>query len=143
MKQLAHRVGAYISTICLEVFFISTLFVAIQGTPESITLVKSLIVMPGLFIFIPAIVMTGATGLSWSTSKSGGLVGKKRKRMPFIGINALFILLPVAIVLDQWASAGSFDSRFYMLQGLELLATAFNITLMILNIRAGRKIKRK
>ncbi|MCP5093856.1 MAG: hypothetical protein GY949_23375 [Gammaproteobacteria bacterium] len=140
MKKLAHRAGAIISTVCLEAFFLSTLFVLIQGEPESIALVKSLIVMPGIFIFIPAIAVAGATGFSFSTSKSGGLVGQKRKRMPLIGINGFLILLPAAIVLNQWASVGSLDTKFYLLQALELVAQGFNITLMIMNIRAGRKI---
>ncbi|MCU7852743.1 MAG: hypothetical protein KZQ80_11065 [Candidatus Thiodiazotropha sp. (ex Monitilora ramsayi)] len=143
MKQLAHRTGAIISTVCLEVFFLSSLFVVIQGEPESIVMVKSLIAMPGLLIFIPAIAVAGATGLSFSTSKSGCIVGQKRKRMPFIGISALLILLPAAVVLNLWASVGSFDNRFYLLQALELVAGVITIVLMIMNIRAGRKLKRK
>ena len=63
--------------------------------------------------------------------------------MPFIGANGLLILLPAAIVLDQLASAGSFDSSFYLLQALELVAGATNLTLMFLNIRDGRRIKGK
>ncbi|NOR51522.1 MAG: hypothetical protein GQ470_02785 [Gammaproteobacteria bacterium] len=143
MKQLAHRIGAITATLCIVVFFISTIFVEIFGTAESIALAKSLIVMPGLFILIPAIAVTGATGFALSTSTSSGLVGQKRKRMPFIGANGLLILLPAAIVLDQWASAGRFDTGFYLVQALELIAGGVNISLMILNIRDGRKLTGK
>lgn len=143
MKQLIHRICAITSTLCILVFFTSTLVVELIGIEQTIATVKSLIVLPGLFILIPAIAITGATGMSMSTSKSRGLVGTKRKRMPFIGANGLMILLPAAIVLDQWASAGNFDSTFYLVQALELMAGGINITLMLLNIRDGRKLTRK
>lgn len=143
MKQLIHRTCAITATLCIATFFTSSLLVELLGSEQSIATVKSLIVMPGLFILIPAIAATGATGFAMSKGSSQGLVLGKRKRMPFIGINGLLILLPAAIVLDQWAAAGSFDSRFYQLQALELVAGAVNLTLMFLNIRDGRKIKGK
>lgn len=143
MKQLIHRVGAITATLCIGVFFTSTVVVELFGTVEAIATVKSLIVMPGLFLLIPAIAATGATGFAISKGSNKGLIGRKRKRMPFIGMNGLLILLPAAIVLDQWATAGSFDTRFYLLQGLELAAGSINLTLMFMNIRDGRKIKGK
>ncbi len=140
MKQLIHRIGAVTATLCIFTFFTSTIVVELFGTEQTIATVKSLIVMPGLFILIPAIAAAGATGMAMSTPKSLGLVGAKRKRMPFIGANGLLILLPAAIVLDQWASAGRFDTTFYLVQALELLAGGINLTLMILNIRDARKL---
>lgn len=143
MKHLFHKTGAIIAALCIVTFFLSTLIVELFFTTGSIAQVKSLIVMPGLFILIPAIAITGATGFSLSKSSSTGLVGQKRKRMPFIGANGLLILLPAAIFLNQRAATGSFDSTFYAVQGLELFAGAINITLMFMNIRDGRKLSRK
>ena len=143
MKPLIHRIGAITATFCIALFFTSTVVVELFGTNEAIAMVKGLIVMPGLFILIPAIAATGATGFTMSKSDSKGLIGSKRKRMPFIGVNGLLILLPAAIILDQWAAAGNFDIRFYSLQGIELAAGAINLILMFLNIRDGRKIKGK
>jgi hypothetical protein len=60
--------------------------------------------------------------------------------MPFIAANGLLVLIPCAIVLDRWAAADTFDSTFYLVQGLELLAGAANLTLMGLNIRDGLKM---
>lgn len=143
MKQLFHRIGFITATLSIFTFFTSTLVVELFGTQEAIAMVKSLIVMPGLFILIPAIATTGATGFAMSTTKSTGLVGRKRKRMPFIGINGLLILLPAAIVLNQWAAEGNFGSQFYLLQALELAAGAINLSLMCLSIRDGRKLTAK
>ena len=50
------------------------------------------------------------------------LVARKKRRMPVIAANGLLILVPAAVVLDQWAAAGAFDARFYVVQAVELLA---------------------
>lgn len=143
MKQQVHRIAATTAFLCISTFFLSSLTVDLFGSESAITVVKHLIVLPGLFIMIPAIAITGATGFALSKNKTAGLLGKKKKRMPFIAANGLFILLPAAVVLDQWAAAGQFDNNFYLLQGLELIAGAINIALMSLNIRDGRKLTGK
>ena len=63
--------------------------------------------------------------------------------MPFIAANGILILLPSAIFLNQWAAAGIFDTQFYVVQGLELLAGAINLTFMGMNIRDGLKMSGK
>ncbi len=143
MKKIIHRFGALLATLCIGSFFISTLVVELFGSQETLATVKSLIVMPGLFILIPAIAATGATGFSLSDNRKGRLLEAKKKRMPIIAANGILILLPAAIILDQWASAGVFDTKFYLLQSVELLAGATNLTLMGLNIRDGLKLSTK
>lgn len=140
MLTIIHRSAAIIAMLCIATFFVATLIVELTGSNESIVLVKSLIVMPGLFILVPAIAATGATGFALSKTRSGHLVEAKKKRMPFIGANGLIILLPAAIFLDQWASAGDFDRQFFFLQALELIAGAINLMLMGLNIRDGLRM---
>lgn len=143
IEHKIHLVVSAIATLCIATFFASTVFVELFGTYEQIAAVKSLIVIPGLFILVPAIAMTGGTGFALSKQRKGKLVDSKKKRMPIIGANGLLILLPSAIFLDQWASAGSFDTKFYIVQGLELLAGAVNLTLMGMNIRDGLKLSGK
>ena len=140
MKNKAHLTAAVIATLCIATFFTSSILVELLGTHESIATVKRLIVMPGLFILIPAIAMTGGTGFVLSNNRKGRLVENKKKRMPFIAANGILILLPAAIFLNQWASSGLFDTRFYIVQGLELLAGALNLTLMGMNIRDGLRM---
>ena len=103
-------------------------------------IVTALIVMPGLFILVPAIAATGASGFFLSKSRQGRLVEIKKRRMPFIAANGLVVLIPCAIFLNRWASAGTFDSTFYLVQSLELLAGVVNLTLMGLNIIDGLKM---
>lgn len=143
MIPMIHRLAAVTATLCIVTFFLSTLSIELFGSEASIAQVKSLIVMPGLFILIPTIAIAGGTGFSMSKNRKGKIVENKKKRMPFVAMNGLLILLPSAIFLDQWASAGSFDTQFYIVQSLELIAGAANIILMTLNIRDGRKLARK
>jgi hypothetical protein len=121
-------------------FFLSTLIVELFGTEESIATVKSLILVPGLFTLISAMAVTGGTGFTLSKSHKGHLVDSKKKRMPFIAENGIFILIPCAIFLDQWASSGSFSTKFYIVQSLELLAGLSNLTMMGFHIRDGLKL---
>ncbi len=143
MTNKIHPIAAVIATFCIATFFTSSILVELFGSHESIAMVKSLIVMPGLFILVPAIAATGATGFTLAKNRKGRLVESKMKRMPFIGANGLLVLLPAAIFLDQWASAGSFDTTFYIVQGLELIAGAINLTLMGMNIRDGLRMSGK
>lgn len=140
MPKQVHFVAGLLATLTIATFFTSTVIVELFGSHEAVASIKALIVMPGLFILVPAIAATGGSGFYMSKSRQGRLVETKKKRMPFIAANGLLVLIPCAIFLDRWATTGTFDSTFYLVQGLELLAGAVNLTLMGLNIRDGLKM---
>jgi hypothetical protein len=140
MPKQAHFIAGLLATLTIAGFFLSTVIVELFGSHESVATVKAVIVMPGLFILVPAIAAAGGSGFYLSRSRQGRLVEAKKKRMPFIAANGLLVLIPCAIVLDRWAAADTIDSTFYLVQGLELLAGAANLTLMGLNIRDGLKM---
>lgn len=139
MKNIIHRSAAITATLCVAIFFSSTLVVELFGSIEAIRQVKSLIVFPGLFILVPAIALTGATGFALAKQRSGRVISRKKKRMPFIAINGVFILIPAAIFLNQWAIEGNLGTQFYLLQAAELIAGAVNLALMTMNIIDGKK----
>jgi hypothetical protein len=136
----AHGVAAIVATLCIASFFCATLYTEAFGSREAVARLKSLIVMPGLFILVPAIAITGGSGFFLSRSRRGRLVDSKKKRMPFIAANGLLILVPCAIVLDRWAAAGSLGTAFYAIQALELAAGATNLVLMGINMRDGLRM---
>jgi len=137
---MLHLLAGLLATLTIAVFFTSTLLVELFGSPAAIAGIKHLIVFPGLFVLVPAIAATGGTGFALSKTRQGRLVEAKMKRMPFIAANGLLVLLPAAIFLNLWAAQGAFDSRFYLLQAVELLAGAINLLLMGLNMRDGVKL---
>jgi hypothetical protein len=140
MRQRIHFFAGFLATLTIASFFSATLFSELLGSPGTVSAVKAWIVMPGLFILIPAIVATGASGFFLSKSRQGRLIAAKKKRMPFIAANGLLILVPCAIFLNRWAAVGTFDTTFYLVQGLELLGGVTNLGLMGLNIRDGLKM---
>lgn len=140
MPKQVHFIAGWLATLTIATFFLSTVIVELLGTPDAIATIKALIVMPGLFILVPAIAATGGSGFFMSKSRQGRLIEIKKKRMSFIAANGLLVLIPCAIFLDRWAAAGTFDTTFYLVQGVELLAGAVNLTLMGLNIRDGMRM---
>jgi hypothetical protein len=93
-------------------------------------------------LLIPALVATGGSGFAFAKGRTwAGLVGAKIKRMPFIAVNGILVLIPSALFLASKARAAEFDTTFYVVQALELAAGAGNITLLGLNMRDGLKMK--
>lgn len=137
MLKRAHLIAGLLAPLCIATFFLSTIFVELFGSYAAVTRLKSLIVTPGLWIMVPLMAAAGGSGMLLARSRNGRLVDAKRKRMPFIAVNGLLVLVPCAFVLNQWATAGSFDTSFYVVQVVELFAGAANLTLMGLNARDG------
>lgn len=140
MITIIHRVTATIAFLCIAVFFSTTIIVELFGTQEIVTQLKNLIVWPGLFILVPSIAITGASGVSLAKSKNGRLTQQKKKRMPFIAANGLLVLIPCAVFLNHSASIGAFDTSFYIVQAIELIAGSINLILMGMNILDGLKM---
>jgi hypothetical protein len=140
MLKQVHFAAGLLSILAIATFFVATVLSEIFGTAATVASVKSLIVMPGLFILVPAIAVTGASGFQLSKSRQGRLITTKKKRMPFIAANGILVLIPCAIVLNRWAANGEFAAMFYAIQALELLAGATNMVLMGLNVRDGLRM---
>lgn len=140
MPKRAHLIAGILAPLCIAIFFVSTIAVELFGSHAAVAQLKSLIVTPGLWILIPALMAAGGSGMFLAQSRGGRLVDAKKKRMPFIAANGLLVLVPCAIVLNRWAASGSFDTAFYVVQAVELLAGAINLTLMGRNVRDGLRL---
>ena len=139
MKTKLHAIAGTIGFLTIATFWTTTLVSELFGDQASITSVKNFILW-GMLVLIPAMAVTAGSGFSLSAGRRGRLVDTKKKRMPIIGANGLLILIPCAFFLAAKANAGEFDTTFYAVQGLELIAGAANLTLMGLNIRDGLKM---
>ena len=58
--------------------------------------------------------------------------------MPFIAMSGLLILVSAATYLDANANEGFFGISFYVVQAVESVAGAINLTLMVQSIRDGQ-----
>lgn len=140
MLKLVHLIAGLLAPLCIATFFLSTIVAELFGSHAAVAQLKSLIVAPGLWIMVPLMAAAGGSGMFLARSRKGRLVDAKKKRMPFIAANGLLVLVPCAIVLDQWAAAGTFDIAFYVVQAIELVAGAANLMLMGLNARDGLRM---
>jgi hypothetical protein len=139
MKAI-HFAAALLATCTIAAFSAGTVLVELLGSPDAVAAAKSLIVLPGLAVLVPALAAAGATGFLLSRAREGRLVDAKKRRMPLIGALGLLVLLPCALLLDAWAAQGRFDTWFYLVQALELAAGGVNLSLMALSVRDGLRL---
>lgn len=142
MKRKIHAIAGVSSFLLIASFWTSTLIVELFLTQSAVVSVKVAITY-GLILLVPCIAATGATGFALGEKSTNPIVVGKRRRMPIIAINGLLVLIPAALYLSYKAQAGEFDTWFYTVQGLELIAGATNLLLMGLNIHDGRQISRR
>lgn len=124
----------------IATFWVSTVITELFASHAAIAAVKTAIPW-GFYILIPAIAATGGTGFAMTNKPRAGVIGTKVRRMPLIAANGILILIPSAFFLASKAVAGEYDTVFYAVQALELVAGAANIILLGLNFRDGLKMK--
>lgn len=142
MKTKIHAIAGLIGFVTILTFWISTVYSELFASHETISFVKTMI-LKGMFVLIPAMIVVGASGMNLGRKRKDAQARAKKKRMPVIAINGLVILVPAAIYLQAKASSGDFDTIFYAVQVIELIAGASNLILMGLNIRDGRAMAKR
>jgi hypothetical protein len=136
MKTKIHAAAGFIGFMMIVLFWSSTVISELFGSHDTIYTVKTLVLW-GMCIMIPAMAIVGATGMSLGQKRKDAPALAKKKRMPLIAMNGLMVLVPAAIFLQWKAGNNAFDMTFYIVQCVELVAGAFNLTMMGLNIRDG------
>lgn len=142
MIRVLHPVAQAFGLLCVATFWTSTVAVEMLGGPASILAVKAAVLW-GLLILVPAIAAAGATGFRMAGRSAEPHLARKRRRMPFVALNGLLVLVPCAVFLHARAAAGNFGGTFALVQGIELLAGAMNLALMGLNMRDGLALTRR
>lgn len=139
MLRRLHPLAGGLALLTILGFWTSTVVCELFGTPAMIAALK--IALPwGLLILVPALALTGASGLAAAAGRRTGLVGKKLGRMPVIAANGLLVLTPSALFLAYKAHLAQLDATFAGVQTLELAAGALNIILLGLSVRDGLKM---
>ena len=134
-----HTAAGAVALGMIVMFWGATVVVEIGGDTAQIVMVKGLIPW-GFLILVPAMATVGATGSRLGKGWRGAVVEKKRKRMPVIAVNGVLILMPAAFYLAAKAQVGAFDTAFYAVQAVELVAGAVNLALLGANMRDGLRL---
>ncbi|NCP18952.1 MAG: hypothetical protein GW855_07325 [Erythrobacter sp.] len=142
MSKFIHPIAGTLATLLVASFWLSTVIVEAFGTHAQIAVVK-LAIPWGFLLLVPALAATGGTGLIRARGHRGGIVERKLRRMPIIAANGVLVLIPSALFLAWKAGAGAFDTAFYAVQAVELVAGAANFTLLALNMRDGLRMTRR
>ncbi|MBO9448883.1 hypothetical protein J7426_01335 [Tropicibacter sp. R16_0] len=137
MLKAIHPIAGVIGFLTILTFWTTTVYSELFGTPQMIVAVKAM-VLNGLFLLIPSMAVVGASGMAMGRRRKDAPALAKKRRMPIIAANGLLVLVPAAVFLSNKASAGAFDTGFYVVQAIELIAGATNLFLMGLSIRDGR-----
>ena len=140
MKSKFHGVFGAVALLCICTFWLASVTAELFMDHASIAMVKNA-VLAGMLVLVPSMAITGGSGFTLAKGRGGRLIGVKSLRMKIVAANGLLILLPSAFMLALWANAGRFDALFYFLQSIELLAGGINISLIVMNMRDGLKLK--
>ncbi|MGY3688622.1 hypothetical protein ACXAAV_18270 [Vibrio coralliilyticus] len=136
-----HKAAALSGFMMILSFFTSTLYVELFGSFAQIASVKTYIFY-AIWFLIPTMALAGITGAKMAPKVTRGPIAAKKKRMPLIALNGLLVLTPAAIYLHYLASTGQFNSTFYIVQIIELIAGFTNLILMSMSIRDVMKQKK-
>ncbi|MCF7522092.1 hypothetical protein L4G92_08540 [Neisseria sp. ZJ106] len=137
-----HLTAARTACLLIATFWISTLISEMFLSLNAVIWVKNAIVY-GVFLLMAAMAITGATGFKMGGKSKHPNIAAKQKRMPLIALNGLLILLPCAFYLCHKANSEQFDSVFYAVQGVELVAGLVNLSLMALSMKDGLAIRKR
>jgi hypothetical protein len=137
-----HLIAGVTAFTLICAFWTSTVISELLLPAATVAAVKQTILW-GMLLLVPAMAAVGGTGFNLGGRSVAPVVAAKRRRMPFIALNGILILVPSAFFLAARAEAGDFDLAFYLVQGVELTAGATNIALMSLNLRDGFALTRK
>jgi len=140
MSKIIHPVAGMLALLTIAAFWLSTAFSEMFGSEALVTRVKTAIPW-GFVLLIPALAAAGGSGFALAKGRRAALIKAKMRRMPIIAANGILILIPSALFLASKARAGEFDTAFYAVQALELMAGATNVALLGRNMLDGLKMK--
>lgn len=140
MLNRIHPVAGALALFLICSFWLATALSEAFGSRELVVSVKSAIPW-GFLLLVPTLAVVSGSGFASAKGRRGGLIGAKLKRMPITAANGVFVLIPAALFLAAKARADQFDTGFYAVQAIELLAGFINMSLLGLNMRDGFKMK--
>lgn len=143
LLTVLHKFASGLALLMIASYFTSSLIVEIFGSQEEIATVKTIIVH-SLIILAFLMASTAISGKrlakKLSNNNNTTIIALKQKRMKFIALNAILVLIPIAVVLYWLSTGGYFGVWFYGLQAVEFIAGGTNIYLMAMNAKLGKQL---
>jgi hypothetical protein len=141
--KLLHQATATIAFLTIVSFMVFTLVSEFIGDYVLIAVTKKNIVY-GLLLLIICMPLTVLSGKKRAVLyPNNPWVEAKAKRMRLIGINAIILLIPLALMLNYLAQNNQLDIYFYSLQALEIICGLANMALFTKMFSNARQINNK
>ncbi|WP_369250098.1 hypothetical protein [Streptomyces sp. R41] len=138
MKSRVHAAAGVLALSLITLFFTSSVVVEIFGDEHAVSTVKTAIAL-ALIVLVPSMAIAGASGRSLSSGRRRApLIRRKQRRTAVAAAVGLLVLVPCAVTLQSLAAEREFGTQFSLIQTVELIGGAVNITLLALNARDGR-----
>ncbi len=137
--RLGHAGAGTLAFFLILTFQTSTIVSELSGNAAAVVAVKSAI-LRAMVLLVLALASAGASGMFLSGGKPRGLAARKFGRMKVAAAIGLVVLVPAAFFLAARAAEGSFDTAFYVVQVIEILAGLVNLALIGLNLRDGLRM---
>lgn len=134
-----HKIAGLSAMALIALFWTGTAASELFMGAAEIAWVKTAIVML-LPLLVAAMAAVGMSGARLAGPSPNPWAKRKQRRMMAIAANGLLVLVPAAVFLWWKAGAGQFDSAFYAVQIVELLAGPLNLFLLGLNARDGMRL---
>ena len=131
-----HRIAGMAAGLLILTFLTVSALSELNGDPDMIRLAKTGIAW-GLVALVPALMITGASGMRLGKGWKGPAIAAKKRRMAIIAANGMLILIPCALALAWLARQGETGAAFAIVQTVEFLAGGTNLVLIGLNARDG------
>jgi len=131
-----HRIAGMAAGLLILTFLTVSALSELNGDPDTIRLAKTAIAW-GLIALVPALMITGASGMRLGKGWKGPAIAAKKRRMAIIAANGMFVLIPCALALAWLARQGETGAAFAIVQTVEFLAGGTNLVLIGLNARDG------
>jgi len=135
------HVGSSITAMTvIAIFLLTTIGAETWATDDGIAAVKRWIARL-IAVLVVAMIGAATSGQRLAGRSLHPVIRRKLKRMRAVGAIGLLVLIPSAVVLARLAADHEFGSLFVVLQSVELVAGATNLTLLTLNLRDGLTLR--
>lgn len=142
MKTIIHAIAGLSAMLLVIVFQTATILSELAFSHAEVAVVKFWIVC-GIGLMVVLMAGTGASGKLLAIGRAGAVIDVKTRRMMVLATNGLLIMVPSAVFLWLWSSAGRFGALFYTVQAIEIACGLLQLTLLALNARDGFQLTRR
>lgn len=139
-KSVLHAAAGALAMLTVATFWTSTIISELFMDKAAITAVKHAIAFYGVTPLVMLMAAAGGSGFAFAKGRQGRLIDGKKKRMKKIGAIGLLVMIPCALILNSKATAGEFDTAFYVVQVLELAVGVVQLILLGRSFRDGLKL---